>query len=113
MKLRFANAHAASRRVAARPVVLAIVTIPLFFSLAACGRKATEADCNLIINRNVEVQMKAMHIDDAPTIAKKQDELRAQMKDDLKDCEGRRVTDKMMSCVGSAQTGDEVTECLR
>src|ERR1035441_3805596 len=94
-----------------------LFTIPLFFSLAftlaGCGRKANEADCELIIDRNVEVQMKAMHIDDAPTIAKKQDELRAQMKDDLKDCEGRRVTDKMMGCVRNAQTGDEITECLR
>ena len=94
-----------------------LFTIPLFFSLifvaTGCGRKATEADCELIINHNVEVQMKAMHIDDAPTISKKQDELRTQMKDDLKECEGRRVTDKMMTCVKNAQTGDEVTECLR
>jgi hypothetical protein len=94
-----------------------LFTIPLFFSLivivTGCGRKATAADCELIIDRNVDVQMRAMHIDDAPTIAKKQDELRAQMKDDLKDCEGRRVTDKMMTCVRNAQTGDEVTECLR
>jgi hypothetical protein len=93
------------------------ITKPLFLSLAfvltACGRKATEADCNLIIDRNVEVQMKAMHIDDAPTISKKQDELRAQMKDDLKDCEGRRVTDKMLTCVKNAETGDAITECLR
>ena len=57
--------------------------------------------------------MKAMHIDDPSVIAKKQDELRTQFKDDMKDCEGRRVTDKMMSCVRNAQTGDEVTECLR
>ncbi len=57
--------------------------------------------------------MRAMHIDDEPTIAKKQEELRAQFKDDMKDCEGRRVTDKMMSCVKNAQTADEVTECLR
>lgn len=78
-----------------------------------CGRKATSADCELIIDRNVEVQMRAMHIDDEPTIAKKQEELRAQFKDDMKDCEGRRVTDKMMSCVKNAQTADEVTECLR
>jgi hypothetical protein len=93
------------------------LTIPLFFSLGfvltGCGRKATTEDCELIINRNVEVQMKAMHIDDTPTISKKQDELRAQMKDDLKDCEGRRVTDKMITCVRGAQTGDEITECLR
>lgn len=81
--------------------------------VAGCGRKATEADCQLIIDRNVEVQMKAMHIDDQPTITKKQEELRAQFKDDMKDCEGRRVTDKMMNCVRNAQTGDEVTECLR
>lgn len=57
--------------------------------------------------------MKAMHIDDPTVIAKKQEELRTQFKDDMKDCEGRRVTDKMMTCVKNAQTGDEVTECLR
>jgi hypothetical protein len=84
-----------------------------FCVLCGCGRKATQADCELIIDRNVEVQMKAMHIDDRPTIEKKQDELRAQMKDDLKDCEGRRVSDKMISCVNNAQSGDEITECLR
>ncbi|HEX7663022.1 MAG TPA: hypothetical protein VF407_00850 [Polyangiaceae bacterium] len=84
-----------------------------FLLLSGCGRKATQADCQLIIDRNVEVQMKAMHIDNADMIAKKQEELRTQFKDGMKDCEGKRVTDKMMSCIGSAQTGDEITECLR
>jgi len=113
MMLRGAKTYPNPPSLLVRRASVVLVTIPLFFSLAACGRKATEADCNLIIDRNVEVQMKAMHIDDTPTITKKQDELRIQMKDDLKDCEGRRVTDKMMSCVRSAQTGDEITECLR
>ena len=103
---RFCRFSATSLRCAGLACALALF-------LGGCGRKATSADCELIINRNVEVQMKAMHIDDPGLIAKKQEELRAQFKDDMKDCEGRRVTDKMMTCVKNAQTGDEVTECLR
>jgi hypothetical protein len=81
--------------------------------LAACGRKATEADCQLIIDQNVSVQMKAMNINDPAAIAKKQEDLRTELKGETKDCVGRRVTDTMMSCVKGAQTADEITACLR
>jgi hypothetical protein len=87
----------------------------LFVLLAcgACGRPATEADCQLIIDRNVEVQMRAMKLGDPVLIAKKQEELRAAMKNELKDCVNRRVTDGMMRCVREAQTADEITKCIR
>lgn len=81
--------------------------------LLGCGRPATEADCQLIIDRNVEVQMKAMKLEDRDLIAKKQQELRTAMKDELKDCVGRRVTDSMMRCVKSADTAEEITKCIR
>ena len=81
--------------------------------LAGCGRKATEADCQTIVDRNVEVQLHAMSITDPVVIAKKQEELRAEMKDGMKDCIGRRVTDSMMSCVKLAKTSDEINDCLR
>jgi hypothetical protein len=86
--------------------VLALLTI-------GCGRPATEADCQLIIDRNVEVQMKAMKLEDRDLIAKKQQELRTAMKDELKDCVGRRVTDGMMRCVRGAETAEEITKCIR
>ena len=79
-----------------------------------CGRKATEADCQLIVDRNVEVTMRAMsNQPDQAAITKKQEELRAEMKDGLKDCVGRRVTESMMDCVKSAKTQDEINACIR
>lgn len=90
-----------------------VVLVPVAFATTACGRLATEADCQLIVDRNVEVQMKAMKLEDKALIAKKQDELRSSMKDELKDCVGRRVTDGMMRCVKEAQTAEEITRCIR
>lgn len=95
------------------PMPTAAVCSILVLLLAACGRPATESDCQLIIDRNVEVQMRAMKLEDPALIAKKQEELRVAMKDDLKDCVGRRVTDKMMRCVREAKTAEEITKCIR
>jgi hypothetical protein len=91
---------------------------PLLFGLAliilgGCGRKATEADCQLIVDQNVSVQMKALNITDPAAIAKKQDELKLELSGDMKDCVGRRVSDSMMACVKGAQTTDEIQRCLR
>ena len=57
--------------------------------------------------------MKAMKLEDPDLIAKKQQELRTSMKEELKDCVGRRVTDGMMRCVKSAETAEDITKCIR
>ena len=80
---------------------------------AACGRKATDADCSFILDRNVEVQMKQMNITDPAAVAKRKDEIRAEMKDSLKDCVGKRVTDGMLVCVRNAGTADDIDKCMR
>jgi len=85
----------------------------LLLALSGCGRKATEADCQLIVDQNVAVQMKAMSITDPAAIQKKQEDLRAELQGEMKDCIGRRVTDSMMACVKNAQTTDEISQCLR
>lgn len=89
--------------------------MPLFFALGAtaCGRPATQGDCELIIDRNVELQMKEMKIDDPAAIEKRKAEIRQSMADQLKGCVGKRVSDKMMSCVRTAKTPDEIDQCLR
>ena len=81
--------------------------------LAACGRPATQQDCELIIDRNVELQMKQMQITDPATIEKRKNEIRQQMGDQLKGCVGKRVTNGMMACVKQAQSADEIDQCLR
>jgi hypothetical protein len=81
--------------------------------VAACGRPATKEDCELIIDRNVELQMKQMQITDPAAIDKRKSEIRAAMSDQLKGCVGKRVTDGMMACVRKAATADEIDQCLR
>jgi len=92
-------------------IALAVLPAPL---VLGCGHEATEAECQLIVDRNVELQMKAMNNPDPAAIQKKQEEVRQEMKDDLRSgCLGRKVTDAMMKCVRNAKTTDEISQCLR
>ena len=81
--------------------------------LWACGRPATREDCELIIDRNVELQMKQMQITDPALVEKRKAEIRATMSDQLKGCVGKRVTDKTMTCVKTAASAEEIDQCLR
>jgi len=82
--------------------------------LAACGRHATHADCRLIVDRSVELQMRGASENDAQTIARREAEVRAELDDEINLCErDRRVTDKMIACVHSASTAGELEACLR
>ncbi len=80
---------------------------------AACGRHATPADCQLIVDRSVELQMKEMSQSDPAAIGKREAEVRSELGDEMKSCESRRVTDKMMKCVRDAKTTVELDACLR
>ena len=81
--------------------------------LCACGRKATDADCSFILDRNVEVQMKALHITDPASVAKRKTEVHDELKGELQGCIGKRITDEMLACVARAQAADEIDKCMR
>jgi len=91
-------------------VLLLAFSAPL---AAGCGRRATEADCQLIVNRSVELRMKEMSHVDAPSIEKREREVRAELGDEIKSCEGRHVTDRLLACVRSASSAQELDACLR
>jgi len=97
----------------ARRAIRHALGIATFALLPACGRRATPADCDLIFNRYVEVQLRAVHVTDPVEIAKREQAMRAEMKDDLKQCPGKRITDSMLRCVQNAQTNDEIDKCTR
>jgi hypothetical protein len=83
-------------------------------ALAACGRHATQADCQLIVDRSVELQMKETGVEnDASAIQKRKEQVRAELDDEIKNCETRRVTDKTMACVRDATSSAELDQCLR
>ena len=81
--------------------------------LAGCGRKATREDCEAVVDKNVELQLKALGVTDPTIVAKRRDEMRASMRDDIDKCVGKRVTDAMMSCVKNAETAEKIDKCLR
>jgi hypothetical protein len=88
--------------------------VPLaLLAAAGCGRRATESDCQLIVDKSVELQMKEMSHADAAAIAQRETQVRAELQGELKSCEGRRVTDKMMACVQAASSTQELDTCLR
>jgi hypothetical protein len=79
-----------------------------------CGHKATEADCQLIVDRMVEVQLDKQGITDAEDRQRQKDILLSRTTGvDNKDCLGRRITEGMLSCVRKAKSQDEITSCLR
>lgn len=78
-----------------------------------CGKRATEADCRLIVDRSVELQMKEMSRNDVAAIAQREELVRAALDDQIRSCESRRVTDKTMACVRKASTMKELDACLR
>ncbi|MCL2723342.1 MAG: hypothetical protein FWD69_02800 [Polyangiaceae bacterium] len=79
----------------------------------SCGRKATREDCEVVVDRNVEVQMKALGITDPAAIEKKRQEMHASMSEDIDKCVGKRVTDAMIACVKDAPTTDKIDKCFR
>ena len=78
-----------------------------------CGRRATQADCQLIVDRSVELELKGQSETDPQVVAKREAAVRAELDDKIKSCESRRVTDKMMACVKTASSSEELEGCLK
>jgi len=81
--------------------------------MLGCGRRATHADCQLIVDRSVELQMKDLSETDPKVVAKREAEVRAELGEEIDTCErDRRVTEKTMTCVQRASTTPELDKCL-
>jgi hypothetical protein len=96
-----------------RVVVTLALGLPLVAVVAGCGRKATREDCEAVVDKNVELQLKALGVGDPAVVGKRREEMRAAMRDDIDKCVGKRVTDGMMTCVKSAETAETIDKCLR
>jgi hypothetical protein len=81
--------------------------------LGGCGRKATRADCELFVDRNVEVQLKNQGTHDEKVIAEKKASEREFFKAKIDECVGKRITDSMVECVKAAENTEQIDKCLR
>jgi len=110
-----ASRRATGRRVPSRfethAAVFALAAMPL--AAVGCGRRATFEDCRLIVDRSVELQMKQMSQTDPAAIHKREEQVLSELRGEIASCEGRRVTDRTMSCVKSSKTSKELEQCLR
>ena len=87
--------------------------IALGSCVAGCGRRATAADCQLIVDKSVELQLKEMSETDAAAIAEHKAHIREELDDEIQSCQSRHVTDRTIACVKAATSTQELDRCLR
>ncbi len=94
-------------------VAAAAATALFAAASSGCGRRATELDCQLIVDKSVELQLRESNQTSPEAIQKREEQVRAELGDEIKSCEGRRVTEKTLACVQAAPTTQELDKCLR
>jgi len=87
--------------------------LSLALGLCACRRLATQADCQLIVDKSVELQLKELSETDATAITRREQEVRTELESEIKSCENGRVTEKTMNCVRAARATSDLDKCLR
>jgi len=94
-------------------VVTGLLALLLAGAGAGCGRRATELDCRLIVDKSVELQLRGTNQTNADAIEKREQQVRAELEEEIHSCEGRRVTEKTMACVTAATSTEGLDTCLR
>lgn len=102
----FVRALRASRGLSV--LVVALVCL----GLAGCGHPASEAECQLIVDKNVELQIAAMAAP-PPDVEKEKARVRTEMEPMLKACPGHRITDGKLACVKNAKSTKELDTCMQ
>jgi hypothetical protein len=97
------------------PLAWLVMSVACGASIAStgCGRPATKQDCDLIVDRYVEIELETLKVTDPTIIAQRKIEMKRDLKDDLTTCPGKRITDSMLACVRTAKTNEELDKCTR
>ncbi|HKQ69585.1 MAG TPA: hypothetical protein VJT73_09610 [Polyangiaceae bacterium] len=97
----------------------ALVALAVALSSSGCGHPASEAECETILERIVDLELKAQKVTDAAEIEKRRRESLGFTGDSgkseaLQGCVGKHITDRALACVRGAETATEITEhCLQ
>jgi hypothetical protein len=85
----------------------------LFLLAAGCGHAASRAECDEILDKSAELELRAQNVNDPAEIRKRTEAVRAARGEALlKHCVGRQITDRAMQCVRRATTAPQVDKCL-
>ncbi len=98
---------------AARRLKLGTGTAALALLLAACGHPASREECQEIFERTAAIELRTQKVTEPEVVRQRTEEARATTGDELlKQCLGRRITDRAMRCVRRANTSEELEACL-
>jgi ABC-type uncharacterized transport system auxiliary subunit len=83
-------------------------------ALAGCGHPATQEECDELIAKSAEIELRGQNVTDPKTIAERTSAARATPKGaELSSrCVGKRITSSALACVRRAKTADEFDHCL-
>jgi uncharacterized Zn finger protein len=77
----------------------------------ACGRPATEQECNEILTRTASLEYLSASKAAGPVDPAQIETIRARLKDSMmRNCVGKRITEKALRCVREAKTAKEIEE---
>lgn len=81
--------------------------------IAGCGHPATADECNAIIAKSAELELRAQNVTDPAIIAERIEAVKKQRGEELlQRCVGKRITERALACVGRATSPKEVDACL-
>jgi len=96
-----------------RRLVLGTSGAALALLLGGCGHPATTEECQEIFERSAVIELRKQKITEPELVRQRTEEARATTGDELlKQCLGRRITDRAMRCVRRANTTEELEACL-
>ena len=79
----------------------------------ACGHPASAEECEEIFERSAAIELRKQNVTEPELVRQRTEEARATAGDDLlKQCLGRRITDRAMRCVRRANSAEELEACL-
>jgi small lipoprotein (TIGR04454 family) len=93
--------------------LLVLASVVAFFAVG-CGRPATEAECEEIVERTARLKIQETRPGREQTVEREVAQLQAKLRDKtLQGCVGKRITARALKCVREAPTSEAVQECFR
>lgn len=87
---------------------LCLVTLPV---LTGCGHPATEKECDEIVERIARLELEKQYPHDPQLVSDEISRAKKSLQQTtMKDCVGKRITNKAMECVRKAKTSKEIVE---
>ena len=78
-----------------------------------CGHPASKEECLEIFDRSAAIELELQNVQDPAIVQERIERARADRGEELlRQCVGRRITDRAMRCVREAKSSKELDQCL-